>query len=136
MKFFYTLIIYSFSLYITSVQICPDNAEEDWHDCIGSYQYPDGETYSGEWKNNAYYKGIIVYQNGDRYIGEFKENLRHGVGTYQLKNGELYVGDWIAGKRNGKGTYVQTEGEWETHIYVGGFKEDKKDGWMNKDDFR
>ena len=107
-KIYIFLISSLYSLSIFSLNPCPDNPEDKWHNCFGSYQYPSGETYSGEWKNNLFDgDGVFLYQNGDRYVGQFKKDLPEGKGTYQYKNGDLYVGAWKNGKRQSKGFYEQ-----------------------------
>ena len=75
MKEFFSLLIFFMSFSINSLELCSDNPEEEWNNCLGTHQYPDGETYSGEWQNNSYHKGVIIYENGDKYIGDFQNNL-------------------------------------------------------------
>ena len=92
MKIIFIFISYLFSLTVISLESCPVNPEEKWHNCEGSYQYPTGETYSGEWQNNLFHgNGIFLYENGDRYVGNFKNDLHHGQGTYQYKNGDYML---------------------------------------------
>ena len=89
-KIYIFLISSLYSLSIFSLNPCPDNPEDKWHNCFGSYQYPSGETYSGEWKNNLFDgDGVFLYQNGDRYVGQFKKALPEGNGPYQFKTGDL-----------------------------------------------
>ena len=128
MKIIFVLLSLFFSLTISSVEPCPDSAEEEWHNCFGSHQYPDGETFSGIWINNSYHKGVLVWQNGDVYVGEIKDGNPEGFGSYLLKSGELYVGEWTRGKRDGYGSNIQPEEGFTTDIYVGDFKDNKKDG--------
>jgi radial spoke head protein 1 len=39
---------------------------------VGTYIYPDGSVYKGDWKNNQH----------------------HGVGVYEFPNGTVYEGEW------------------------------------------
>ena len=75
-KIYIFLISSLYSLSIFSLNPCPDNPEDKWHNCFGSYQYPSGETYSGEWKNNlADGKGILEFiDSGEKYYGWHKNN--------------------------------------------------------------
>ena len=46
----------------------------------GTYYYEDGNTYIGEWDNEAG-KGEIRYKDGTRYTGSWDWFKRNGVGT-------------------------------------------------------
>lgn len=66
---------------------CPTSGLKD--NCFGSYTYP----------------------NGDKYTGEFRHDKRHGYGTYTWANGAKYAGEWRDDRRNGLGTYTSADGE-------------------------
>jgi hypothetical protein len=82
--------------------------------------------YDGEWKNDSFYKGTLTYDNGDTYTGQFKNNLRHGQGTLYINDlnseyyGVTYTGEWKNNKIHGPGTYTFLDGttkqfgEWES----------------------
>lgn len=92
---------------------------------IGTYVYPNGETYTGEWKNGLRSgKGVYLYSDGSRYKGEYLLNLRHGKGTYTYKNGDKYRGSYHKGKRQGTGKFTFKSGK----IYKGQYKSDKRHG--------
>ena len=55
--------------------------------------------------------GTYTYPDGEKYEGEFKDGKRNGHGTYNYPNGEEYVGDWKNGKYHGHGTYTYPDGE-------------------------
>ena len=39
---------------------------------FGTYHYPDGSIYEGEWKDDKHHgKGILSFANGTRYEGEW-----------------------------------------------------------------
>ena len=39
------------------------------------YQWPDGNQYEGEWKNNLMQgKGVYTWNDGSKYEGEFNED--------------------------------------------------------------
>ena len=48
----------------------------------GTYKWPDGTFYEGDWKLNKFNgKGIYQFSNGAVYEGEFFEGMKHGNGT-------------------------------------------------------
>ena len=49
----------------------------------GTYYYPDGSVYRGEWKNNQHDgNGVFEFANGTRYEGTWKNHLMQGHGEY------------------------------------------------------
>ena len=59
----------------------------------GTYTFPDGRKYVGEWKNGKYHgQGTYTFPNGKKYIGEFKDDKMHGQGIYTFPDGKQYVG--------------------------------------------
>lgn len=109
----------------------------------------------GEWyddNQNGY--GVEIWKDNSYYIGQFKEGRKHGIGTYKWANGSMYEGEWSSGCFNGYGIYTFNESKkymgqfknnmihgygefyWETHLYIGNYIEEKKDGfgiyyWFN-----
>ena len=55
--------------------------------------------------------GTFVYPDGRIYVGEFKEGSFHGRGIYSWPDGRVYVGEFKNGKRNGEGTLTRPEGK-------------------------
>ena len=54
-------------------------------DGFGSYEWPDGTKYEGNFKEDRKDGfGIYYFYNGDKYEGNFKEDRFHGNGTYQV----------------------------------------------------
>ena len=48
----------------------------------GTYTFPDGEKYVGEWENNKKHgQGTYTFPDGSKYEGEFRERLPNGQGT-------------------------------------------------------
>ena len=135
------------------------NAEKDFDDCFGSYSWPDGSHYVGDFKKNNFNGyGIFIYSDGNRYEGEWKDNKRDGKGTFTDAKGNTYEGLWKEGKRHGNGSLKfkgpvkfapDYQGEWhndERHgvgvltyssgkAYRGDFKNDKKHGVGKESDF-
>ena len=124
---FFLLLFFSFEAF--PVTPCPDNPEEEWSDCIGSFVYEDGSTFAGEWKDNSVYKGVFTWYNGDIYIGELDGDVPHGFGTIYFKQrGDIYEGQWKKDKMDGQGIYIMRVDDSEYTIYVGDFKDNKFDG--------
>lgn len=78
-------------------------------DCVngtGTYKYPSGSRYTGEFKNGEIHgKGICTYTDGSRYQGEWKHRYPDGNGTKTYADGTKRTGLWKKGKpvdKNGK----------------------------------
>ncbi len=59
----------------------------------GSYTYPDGAVYTGEWYE--FYrdgKGIMEWSNGAKYQGQWKRNKKSGKGKFNHHAGDVYEG--------------------------------------------
>ena len=86
-----------------------------WTDCQGTYTFPNGRKYTGEWKDGERHgQGIFRWPDGPKivsYVGEYKDGKRHGQGTMTLSDGGKYVGEWKDGKGHGQGTMTQPDGK-------------------------
>ena len=78
---------------------------EEYGNGQGTYIYPNGEKYVGDWKNGKYHgHGTFTYLDGNMYVGEFKDGLKNGQGTQTWLDGRKYVGEYKDGKTwNGTG---------------------------------
>ena len=109
---------------------CPEDPNQAWHNCFGSYNFDNGDRYVGEWRDNkkhgqgTYTFGPSSEFAGDKYVGEFKDNYKDGHGTYTFDVGDKYVGGWRNGNFNGFGTYTYADGD----KYVGEFKDNRYNG--------
>lgn len=73
----------------------------------GKFNFLDGDTYIGDWKNaKAHGKGIYNYKNGEVYEGNFVNGRAEGNGKFKDKKGNIFIGTWLNGKKDGKGTYT------------------------------
>jgi len=98
---------------------CSDSSSI-WHNCVGTYTWPDGAQYVGEYKDGKNHgQGTYTYPDGEKYVGEYKDGKKHGQGTYTLANGDKYVGGWKDGKYHGQGTHTFVNGD----KYVGEWKD-------------
>ncbi len=111
----------------------------------GTYAYPDGSKYEGQFaKGKIHGYGTFYYANGEKYIGAFKENVANGKGTIYHVDATQTSGEWKDGEyignsmiesgrvgcisgdcKNGKGTYIYKDGDAK---YVGQFKNEMPSG--------
>jgi hypothetical protein len=101
-----------------------------WTNCFGTYTFPDGEKYVGEWKDDKYHgQGTYTYVDGREYVGGYKDGKLHGQGTYAHPDGDKYVGEWEDDTMHGQGVYYYlAENQFKGDKYVGGYKDGKKHG--------
>ena len=72
-----------------SLPPCPGSYDKKaWTDCIGSYTWPSGSKYHGQWQTG----------------------IKHGEGTHTFTDGSKYEGQWENGKQHGRGIYSFTDG--------------------------
>lgn len=70
----------------------------------GTYKFPNGDEFRGEWKNDEKIYGLYRFKDGPTFEGRFKlNNISYGVMVYE--NGESYEGEFKEGERHGSGTY-------------------------------
>ena len=104
---------------------CPSSVDLLWTNCYGTYTYPNGDKYVGEYKDGEQHgQGTYTFPNRDKYVGEFKDAQRNGQGTYTYADGSKYVGEYKDDKFNGEGAYTFANG----NKYVGEFKDHNFNG--------
>ena len=109
----------------SNLPACPTNVGVLWTNCYGTYTYPNGDKYVGEYKDGEQHgQGTYTFPNRDKYVGEFKDAQRNGQGTYTYADGSKYVGEYKDDKFNGQGTYTYANG----NKYVGEFKDHNFNG--------
>jgi hypothetical protein len=83
-----------------------------WTNCFGTYTFPDGGKYVGEWVDNKVNgQGTLTFAiSGATYVGEFKDGQYSGQGTFTFANGDKYVGEWKDNRHNGQGTLFGSNG--------------------------
>ena len=129
MKQLITLISALFFLTIGVSQVwalpaCPSSGYFD--NCYGTYTWPDGEKYVGEFKDGKFNgQGTYTFASGNKYVGDFKDGKRTGQGTYFSASGDKHVGEYKDGKRHGQGTFTFADGS----KYVGAWENNKLNGY-------
>ena len=97
--FLIVLGVLSFPTVSLSLPNCPSDQTKRYHNCFGTYTNADGDTYVGEFKNDAFNgQGNFTFANGAKYVGEFRDNKRNGQGTYTWPDGRQYVGEFKDGQ--------------------------------------
>jgi hypothetical protein len=51
-------------------------------------------------------QGTYTYPDGRKYEGEFKDGEISGQGTYTWSDGRKYEGEWVNGRENGQGSLI------------------------------
>ena len=98
---------------------CPDDQNQRYDGCFGTYAAPNGDKYVGEWKDDlSNGNGIYTFANGEMYVGEFKDGKSHGQGTHTWPNGDMYIGEWKDDEPSGSGISRFADGD----KYVGEYK--------------
>lgn len=88
-------------------------------------EYPNGDTYDGEWSNDKRNgQGVLKQKRGGKYEGDWVDDKRQGKGAQQWPKGHRYTGDWRDDKRHGQGTFVYPDGG----KYVGAWDNDHRHG--------
>ena len=102
---------------------CQGSDDSKWNNCFGTYIWPDGEKYVGDWKDGQQSgQGSYIRANGNRYAGEFLKGKRNGQGTHTWADGDEYAGAWKDGEANGQGTYTWSSGSKHVGEWNGGYK--------------
>ena len=56
---------------------CEGSNSSTWNNCIGNYEWDDGDKYVGEYRNGYRTgQGTYYHGSGSIYIGGFKDNKR------------------------------------------------------------
>ncbi len=94
----------------------------------GVYRYPDGSTYSGDFRNAKMHgQGTYNYaRRREKYKGQWRNGVFHGQGSYFYRSGNRYKGQWRNGLKSGKGVYYYAR---YNEKYVGHFASDQPDGY-------
>ena len=108
-----------------SMPRCPEKQEAEsvqWHDCVGTLNFKNGDEYTGEFANRKFHGvGTLTYADGTIYEGSFKEGKFHGYGELTDSNGDSYRGDFKNDKFNGPGIVIIAKGNVYEGTFVNGY---------------
>ena len=91
----------------------------------GKMEYPNGDVYEGEWKNNMRDgRGKITFVNQSSYDGMWSKDKMNGQGTYKYFSEDVYEGTFSEGIRSGHGKLTYVNGD----VYTGNWKKNRRDG--------
>jgi len=62
------------------------------------------------------------YPNGDSYEGEWANDQRNGFGVLRFSKGDVYEGEWVADLMSGKGLLTHPDGSSYEGIWERGYK--------------
>ena len=98
--------------------------------------FPDGDIYSGYWKNGNYYShGKYFNHKSGTYIGTWEKGQMNGWGEYEFKNGDKYIGEYKNHEMHGLGTFRYADGKiLRGYFQKGEFKKELKNYKIKKDD--
>jgi cyanophycinase len=110
---------------ISTLPPCQGEKFQQWNNCLGTHQYPNGNTYTGEYQHgmrmgngliDVTNKGCEVSYNcigssiHAQYRGSFKNDRIEGYGTWVSDDGEKYIGEFLMNLPNGKGSRITPSG--------------------------
>lgn len=79
------------------------------------------ESFTGEFENHAFQKGLYTYKDGNTYDGEWQDGLPSGKGAYTWKKtGDVYVGEFTAGEPKGQGKLTKKDGSYFEGVFADG----------------
>ncbi len=91
----------------------------------GTYTYPDGSVYTGQWENDKFNgQGTFTYSDGSVYTGQWENGQRNGQGTFTRLSGAKYQGQWENDKFDGQGIYIYRDNS----KYIGQWKNNMRNG--------
>lgn len=88
----------------------------------GKIEFPNGDSYSGEFDNGYIHGyGIYSFEGGESHEGTFSYSEPEGLGLHTYKNKDVYIGWFKNGKRSKLGLYLGQNlafGRWEQNKFI------------------
>jgi len=99
MKRILLLFLLTFAATATVTVLSAQCLSGDCKNGKGSYRYPSGAVYTGDFKNGEIHGiGYCVYSDNSKYSGEWKNRYPDGKGTKTYADGTKRTGFWKTGK--------------------------------------
>jgi hypothetical protein len=67
----------------------------------GLFIFSDGARFEGEFEKDFMKDGRLVWPDGRTYTGQFKDNKMHGLGVFTWPDGRKYEGEYVDDKKDG-----------------------------------
>lgn len=87
-------------------------------------KHGNGDSYAGEWSDDAMHGNGYLIEDGNTYAGAFVEGRRQGQGSMKYADGSAYVGAFTEGRPHGQGTMKYADGS----VYRGEFVRGRRHG--------
>ena len=125
---------------------------KDYNPIDGIINFPNGDIYEGEFKENFKLKGKMKYNTGEIYDGELENFIKNGKGLFCLNENDykivkthennlkeifnlnlndfFYIGNFKDNNKEGEGIlYIKDEKEFSNVIYKGNFINNMRNGF-------
>ena len=72
---FAVLLAGSWAAEASDLPPCPEDQNQRFHNCFGTFTLASGSKYVGEWRDDDYHgQGTYTYADGAKYVGEFRDD--------------------------------------------------------------
>jgi hypothetical protein len=80
---------------LVAAQCSSGDCQNGW----GTFVFPDGSKYVGEFKDGEVHGvGVCYFPDGRQYSGEWSHRFPHGNGSMTMPDGSIYRGEWEKGR--------------------------------------